>query len=158
MRLPQLRHDISARPGSQHPHLQQQQPSLASYLHQKQEPVSPAQTTVSIPSATYHPPHSLGNGILHPPSPYGPPPPHDSSFYSSHQPLYTSAVVPGQYPSSGKRKVQISFLYLYLASPIHDKALFSTPDRGSGGIAQTLQNWWPETGAYRPKEHQADEF
>ncbi|KAJ6021957.1 hypothetical protein N7540_007461 [Penicillium herquei] len=94
-----LRHGSSVPLGSQHQQqLQTPRPDLASL--QKQDSVSPISTTVCLPPATYPPPPSLGNGILHSHSSYGSPS-QEAHYYTSHPPLYSTVTAPAQYSSSG---------------------------------------------------------
>ncbi|KAJ5913347.1 hypothetical protein N7504_002230 [Penicillium tannophilum] len=84
---------------SQHHPVQASRPDLEQ-LSLKQDPVSPAQTTISLPTSTYPPPHSLGNAILQSHGSYGPPT-QESPYYTTHPSLYTTSTAPAQYPSSG---------------------------------------------------------
>ncbi|KAJ5735582.1 uncharacterized protein N7483_000707 [Penicillium malachiteum] len=94
-----LRHGSSVPLGSQNQQqLQTPRPDLASL--QKQDSVSPVSTTVCLPPATYPPPPSLGNGILHSHSSYGSPS-QETHYYTSHSPLYSTVTAPAQYSSSG---------------------------------------------------------
>ncbi|KAJ5573949.1 uncharacterized protein N7459_008376, partial [Penicillium hispanicum] len=93
-----LRHASSARSSSQHPQpFQHSRPGLPP--PRRQDSASPAQQPSLLSPVTYPPAQSLGNGILHPQSAYGPPS-QDSPYYTTHSSSYIPATAPAQYPSS----------------------------------------------------------
>ncbi|KAJ5381663.1 uncharacterized protein N7496_004091, partial [Penicillium cataractarum] len=94
-----FRHGSSARPSPHH--LQSlQQPRLGLAPLGKQSPISPAQSTTSIPSSTYPSHHQLGNGVLQSHSAYGAPS-QEPPYYTTHPTSYTTAPASNPYPSSG---------------------------------------------------------
>lgn len=98
------------RPSSHHlQSLQQPRLGLLAPLG-KQSPISPTQSTSSIPNSTYPPSHNpLGNGLLQSHSAYGQPS-QESPYYTTHPTSYTTATSSNPYPSSGKPR---AFLCLF---------------------------------------------
>ncbi|CAL5872101.1 uncharacterized protein PFLUO_LOCUS6358 [Penicillium psychrofluorescens] len=120
-----LRHSSSGHPGSQQSQHSLQQPRSAGLVQpQKPGPASPIQPATSIPSGTYS--HRLGNSVLQPQSPYGPPS-QESPYYTTHPTPYTTSSTPGQYHSSGPPDLMATTAQMQRPYP----PIYHTPQSGS---------------------------